>query len=280
LGSSVKDATRAPAGTDGSKVRSLRIITKHREEMRRFGRRFWLRNLRGITKEGLRPIHLNGMEPIYIRPGESDLEVVHEVFFARHYDIRSEAVRDRVARRYAEIVGAGKLPIIIDAGANIGASTIWFARQYPQARIAAVEPDPGNLGMLRRNIRPYGNCSIIDAAIGAEPGFVSLSNSGEQLAWSVQTTRSSAGVPVVTLDDAFKSSGGDEPFIVKIDIEGFERDLFASNLAWLDRTYVVFVEPHDWMFPGERPSGPLQRAMANHSFELFIAGDNLVYVRT
>jgi FkbM family methyltransferase len=264
----------------GSKVHTLRIIAKHREEMRRFGRRFWLRNLRGITKQGLRPIYLNGMAPIYIRPGESDLDVVHEVFFAKHYDIQQEAVRNRVRRRYAEIVDGGKIPIIIDAGANIGASTIWFSRQYPQARIAAVEPDPGNLAMLRRNIRPYGNCSIIDAAIGAEAGFASLSNSGEQLAWSVQTTRSSAGVPVVTIDDAFKASRGDEPFIVKVDIEGFERDLFASNLDWLDRTYVVFVEPHDWMFPGERPSGPLQRAMARQPFELLIAGDNLVYVRT
>src|SRR4051812_8815023 len=112
--------------------------------MHRFGRRFWLRNLCGITKWGLRPIYLNGMAPIYIRRGQSDLEVVHEVFFARHYDIQQPAVRDRVRRRYAEIVGGGKLPIIIDAGANIGASTIWFARQYPQARIAAVEPDPGN----------------------------------------------------------------------------------------------------------------------------------------
>jgi FkbM family methyltransferase len=261
-------------------VRSFRIIAKHREEMRRFGRRFWLRNLRGITRQGLKPIYLNGMAPIYIRPGESDLEVVHEVFFARHFDIKPEAVRNRIRGRYTEIIGSGKLPIIIDAGANIGASTIWFARQYPQARIAAVEPDPGNLAMLKRNIGPYSNCSIVDAAIGAEPGFASLSNSGEQLAWSVQTTRSSAGVPVVTVDDAFKSSGGDEPFIVKIDIEGFERDLFASNLDWLDRTYVVFVEPHDWMFPGERPSGPLQQAMARRPFELFIVGDNLAYVRT
>jgi FkbM family methyltransferase len=261
-------------------VRSLRIIARHREEIRRFGRRFWLRNLRGITKQGLRPIYLNDMEPIYIRPGESDLDVVHEVFFARHFDIQPEAVRDRVRRRYAEIVDSGKLPIIIDAGANIGASTIWFARQYPQARIAAVEPDAGNLAMLSRNIRPYGNCRIVDAAIGAEPGFATLSNSGEQRAWAVQTTRSSAGIPIVTVDDAFRSSGGDEPFIVKIDIEGFERDLFATNLDWLERTYVVFVEPHDWLFPGERPSGPLQQAMAKHPFELFIAGDNLVYVRT
>ena len=88
-------------------MRGLRIITKHREEMRRFGRRFWLRNLRRITKEGLRAIHLNGMEPIYVRPGESDLEVVHEVFFARHFDIQSEAVRDRVGRRARTAIWIG-----------------------------------------------------------------------------------------------------------------------------------------------------------------------------
>lgn len=72
---------------------------------------------------------------------------------------------------------------------------------------------------------------------------------------------------------------GDQLFIVKIDIEGFEADLFESNLGWLDELTALFVEPHDWMFPGKRVTGPLQQALANRSFELFIGGDTLAYVR-
>lgn len=186
---------------------------------------------------------------------------------------------DRVMRRYGDILAAGRKPIIVDAGANIGISTIWFARAFPQARVISIEPDPGNAELLRKNIAPYPNCVAEEAAIGSEPGFVQLSRPGSQLAWAVQTTRSSEGVPVITVEDAFAKSGGDEPFIVKIDIEGFERDVFASHIEWLDRTYVVFVEPHDWMFPGQRVSAAMQRAMAERPFELLVNGDTLAYVR-
>jgi FkbM family methyltransferase len=256
-----------------------RSLAQHRQEMRRFGRRFWLRNLGSVPRDGLRPVRLPNMEPIYIRPGESDLDVLHQIYFAKFYQIRVPEVRERIDRRYREILAAGKVPIIVDAGANIGISSIWFARQYGDARVVAVEPDAGNLALLRRNVAPYPNVAVLDAAIGATRGFAALSNSGERLAWTVQTSRAEDGVKIVTVDDAFAASGGDEPFIVKIDIEGFERDLFASNLDWLDRAYVVFVEPHDWMFPGERSSGPVQQAMAQRSFEMFIAGDTLAFVR-
>ena len=238
-----------------------------------------VRNLLRPARHGLRPIHLGGMAQIFVRPGESDLEVVRQIFIARFYQLYPQEVHDRVKQRYEAILAAGKRPIIVDAGANIGVSSIWFAREYPDARVVAVEPDEGNLALLRKNVSPYENCVVLDAALGAERGFASLTNSGENLAWTVQTTRSTASVPILTVQDALAASGGDEPFIVKIDIEGFERDLFASNLGWLERACVVFLEPHDWMFPGERTSGPFQRAMAELPFELFVGGDNLIYVR-
>ena len=257
-----------------------RSLAQHRQEMRRFGRRFWLRNLKGRTRNGLRPIFLPGMAPIYVRPGESDLDVVHQIYATKFYEIRVPEVGERIDRRYRDLLAAGKVPVVVDAGANIGVSSIWFARQFPQARVVAVEPDAGNVALLRRNVASYRNIVVMDAAIGASRGFAALSNSGERLAWTVQTVRSSDGVPIVTVDDALAASGGDEPFIVKVDIEGFERDLFASNLDWLERTHVLFVEPHDWMFPGQRSSGALQEAMARRSFELFITGDTLAFVRT
>jgi hypothetical protein len=86
-------------------------------------------------------------------------------------------------------------------------------------------------------------------------------------------------VPVVTIDDAFASSRGDTPLIVKIDIEGFENDLFAANTDWIQRTYAVFIEPHDWMLPGELSSRTFQQAMSRAPFELCIRGENLLYVQ-
>ena len=65
----------------------------------------------------------------------------------------------------------------------------------------------------------------------------------------------------------------------KIDIEGFESDLFADNLDWLDRFAVVAIEPHDWMFPGQGTSLSFQKAMAARDFEMVICGQNLIFLR-
>ena len=60
-------------------------------------------------------------EPFEVRAQTSDLEVLQQVFIERQY------------RRKYEV----KPPsLIIDCGANIGLSTIYFANEYPEARIS------------------------------------------------------------------------------------------------------------------------------------------------
>jgi len=255
-------------------------FAKQRKELRRFGRRFWLRNLRSRTRDGVRPIYLGGLPPIYVRPDQGDLEVVHEIYFETSYEIPSEEASKRVRCRYNEILESGLIPIIVDAGANIGISTVWFAQLFPGARIVAIEPDSDNFALLRTNLAKYPNCIPVEAALGSAGGFVELSRPGDQRAWAVQTRRANKGVPIITMDQAFAKSGGNEPFLVKMDIEGFERDVFSSDLGWLDEICALLVEPHDWMFPGERISSGMQRAMAERPFDLIVNGNTLAYVRT
>ena len=59
--------------------------------------------------------------------------------------------------------------------------------------------------------------------------------------WATQTERSDSGTRIVTMGEAFASVANGRPFIAKIDIEGFESDLFEKNLAWLDSVRAVFV---------------------------------------
>jgi hypothetical protein len=122
---------------------------------------------------------------------------------------------------------------------------------------------------------------VVEAAIGSRPGLVSLANPfGE--AWAVQTTRSDAeeGVRVRTIPELVAAEGPSaQLFIVKIDIEGFEDDLFRTNLGWIDETTSIIVEPHDWMLPGKGTSINFRRALAERGFELLVSGENLIYVR-
>lgn len=218
---------------------------------------------------------------VYVRPGDSDIETLRQVFADQEYSVAwPSALQKRVDARYRAIVEAGKRPVIVDAGANIGAASIFFALSYPKAHIVAVEPDSGNSVVLRKNLLNRTNCTVQLAAIGSEAGFVKVgtSNAGSK-GWAMQTVRSDDGVPVITIQDAAALVTDGQLFIVKIDIEGFESDLFSSNLDWLEDVDIVFIEPHDWMKPGERTSATFQRAMSKHPFELFIRGENLIYSR-
>ena len=157
------------------------------------------------------------------------------------------------------------------------AASIWYARKYPKARIVAVEPEDGNYDVLIENVRAYPNIVPLKAAVGSEAGFVEVQSLG--LGWVAQTFRSTEGVPVLTIPDCVALVPGGRLFGVKVDIEGFERDLFAKGIEWLAETTMLAIEPHDWMLPGEFTSRNFMSAVAPHDFELFIRGENLLFVR-
>lgn len=215
---------------------------------------------------------------MHIRTGDSDMAAIRQVFIDRQYDFSwPQHLSDRMQARYEAILAAGEKPIIVDAGANIGAAALWFGRRFPEANIVAIEPDPSNASLLRRNVAGRPHQVVLEAAVGSVPGRVSLVHEG--LSWAIRTERSERGIEIVTIEDAFRASGGTTPFIVKIDIEGFESDLFAANTDWIARCHAVIIEPHDWMLPGQRSSGSFQKAMGELPFEIFLQGENLVYAR-
>jgi hypothetical protein len=80
----------------------------------------------------------NNSKPTWLRPDSSDLLTMREVFLDRDYDF---PVRDNV--KY-----------IVDAGANIGLASIFFANKYPDAKIIAIEPEKENFLLLKRNAQP------------------------------------------------------------------------------------------------------------------------------
>jgi FkbM family methyltransferase len=244
-----------------------------------FGFQFLWRHSSFLTGATITKVRLPGVGDIYLRADQSDASAVRQVFRYREYDTeRFHSVEARILRRYSELLALGRTPTIVDAGANIGAAALWFDKKYDKAAVVAIEPEPGNSIVLRENVKNNSRISVIEAAIGSESGYVSVKTEGH--GWSATTVRATDGIRVITMDDAFRSVKNGAPFIAKIDIEGFESDLFSKNIQWLDDVYVVFIEPHDWKFPGKMKSRSFQRAMALHDFELYISAENLVYVRT
>lgn len=212
--------------------------------------------------------------PLYFRPGESDLLTLWQTLGAREYDLACFAHAATVTQAYEAALAAGRTPVILDAGANIGGASLWFSSQFPQARIFAIEPDPANAELCRRNTAGR-NVEVIEGAVGAKPGSVSLVSA--DAAWGVQTTRGGA-IPVVTVRDILARAQDPALLIAKIDIEGFESDLFADETGWINDATALFIEPHDWMLPGKGTSRAFRTAIGPE-FDMLISGENLVFVQ-
>ena len=72
-------------------------------------------------------------------------------------------------------------PRIIDCGANIGLSVIYFKRLHPESRITAFEPDPQIFSVLKDNIRQcgYADVELVNKAVWTEAAtleFLPVSN--------------------------------------------------------------------------------------------------------
>lgn len=259
-------------------VNAFRQAYQNFVDARNFGPAFLLRHFAKLRGAQTTKLRVPGIGLIHVRVGTSDVAAIQQVFGERSYDLGATSpVTARIQRRYEKILSQQKRPVIVDAGANIGAASLWFRMHYPLAGIVAVEPEPGNVSILHRNLDGIGDTFIMDAAIGAESGHVNIEDG--TTGWGARTIRSETGIPVVTIQDAIDLVPDGVSFIVKIDIEGFESDLFARNTSWIKDAFVVIIEPHDWMLPGQLSSRSFQRAMAEHDFEVFLSGENLIYIR-
>lgn len=247
-------------------------------DVKAFGIYTSLKSMRRRFLNSNTELNINGFGTLSVRPRDSDYTIVRQVFRDNQYDLVPKVVKDDMITTYNEILAKGLVPIIVDAGANIGSASIWFAKRFPEAGIVAIEPDEDNCTLLRKNTARFSKVSVREAAIGAKNGFVELSRTGSSA--TITTTRASSGCPVLTIDDAIASVYKGVPFITKVDIEGFESDLFASNLDWIDHAYAIFIEPHDWKFTDRTTSASFQKAMGERQFSLYLTGENLLYINT
>jgi len=100
----------------------------------------------------------------------ADLGVISQIFEARDYSLRPLQRGAELQGLYDRIAAAGRVPLVLDAGANIGASVLYFAHAFPCAHIAALEPARNNFELLRANAAGLdvdARCAAIGARIAA-----------------------------------------------------------------------------------------------------------------
>ncbi|HYM73017.1 MAG TPA: FkbM family methyltransferase [Stellaceae bacterium] len=176
------------------------------------------------------------MNPLYFRCGSSDLANFDQIFGIEEFSIPFAQPPAR----------------ILDLGAYVGYAAVYLAHRFPTAEIVCVEPAPANFKVLGLNTAPYPRIRRLNGAVWSRPATLSVS--GHELGdWGVHFTAAAgdAGTPAWSVDEILRISGWDRADLIKCDIEGSEREVFADREArWHQEALCVTVETHDEWIPG------------------------------
>jgi FkbM family methyltransferase len=216
--------------------------------------------------------------PLLVRPLTSDLFVFNQIF---------------VDREYAPLDDIDVPSRIVDAGANVGYSSAHFLSRFPAAHVIALEPDPDNAEMCRRNLEPYGDrARVLVRAVWpyrANLTILHFGDLGDRAECGVQVIEGSldlaalpdhvhrdANLPVpsgevegMDLAAVIDMAGGPID-LLKMDIERAECLVFGDDAAasWLRQVSNIAIELH-----GSNARKVFFQALEGFSYESVDSGE-------
>ena len=136
--------------------------------------------------------------------------------------------------------------LIVDCGANVGYSALYFLTRFPAVRVVAVEPDPANARVCSDNLAPYADrARLVEAAVWPSQASLRLEHTRPGDEWGIRVAAAADGsVRGVTIAELLRDAREDWIDLLKVDIEGAERQLFSGDLSWLRRVRTVAIELH------------------------------------
>ena len=179
--------------------------------------------------------------PVHLRVRTADVSLCQQILLDAQYD-STLVVRPQV---------------IVDAGANIGLASIFYANRYPEAKIIAIEPEPSNYEMLKKNVAPYPNIVSIQAALWNEKKILSGSSADTgHHAYQVRAEnglddqRHCGTIRGLTLRELMTDIGIQQIDLLKVDIEGSEKEVFQNSAEWIGHVGIIAIEIHEWIRSG------------------------------
>ncbi len=140
---------------------------------------------------------------------------------------------------------------LIDAGSNIGLTSIYFLETYKNIKIVAIEPEDNNFKSLEYNLSNFNNVIKLKAGIWSRDAKLKIVNDfrdKSDWAYRVEESNDNNDLEAFSINTIAKTHKFDIIDILKIDIEGSEKELFTSpntNLDFLNKTKCIAIEIHD-----------------------------------
>lgn len=206
--------------------------------------------------------HSDYQYKVYLRNLTTDINTFYSILFNKEYNINFKE----------------EPKIIIDLGANIGLSSIFFLNKFPESKVIAVEPEKSNYEMLVKNISNYSNAILYNKGIWNKNATLKIKDNGNgKWGFSVFEVleKDENTIDAISISEIIKQNNIKQIDILKIDIEGAEIELFSENFdMWLSITKLIIIELHDWMREG--CARQFFKTIVKYNFELSHKGENLI----
>lgn len=122
--------------------------------------------------------------------------------------------------------------LILDAGANVGAFTLYALLRAPRALVVAIEPAPDSCARVREMVKRNGfeaRCEIHEKALAVTEGVTNI-----DLSWETQFRKTGIGETIVGTSSLDAIVGSRKVDLLKLDIEGAEYTVLESSQCLRD----------------------------------------------
>ena len=172
----------------------------------------------------------------------SDYDVFQQIFCDKEYEI--------ILKMFLLNKFQDQRKIIIDAGANVGYTSVFFSLFLSEPKIFGLEPSGENCKIYLKNIKNLENIKIYQNALSERSNtFFNLDKSfRDGRDWSISTEENKNGnVKGISIQEIIDENKLNYISLLKMDIEGAERFIFKkySNFDFLKITQIIAVEIHD-----------------------------------
>lgn len=170
---------------------------------------------------------------IWLRTFSGDLFVFHEIFLGKCYHIPHPWQHN--------------IQVVVDLGANIGLSTLFYESLFSGVHYTCVEPDNQNVVLLKQNLAALNDrATIISGAVSVHSGYETFHSS--PWSWGGYLNKQEnegCRVQCYTMEEILAMSHiHTNVDLLKVDIEGAECDIFSKNNNWLSRVRMIITELH------------------------------------